>query len=301
MIDSINLWSAAWIAFLWSITWQSTLLALAVAVAARGLRRASPSVRYWLWQAVAFKLLIMPFWSVSASIPGFAPSISAAGFGMPPPNSATTGDSGPRRPSLQEAEVAFPDGPLAEKPSSSSLAALGRISWPSWFMMIWLVGVALGLAKLIHQRAQLSCRLDESDPMEDPNWSMWVKEAATDLALTRAPRTLVTSRYGSPFVCGLFQPTLVMPGSLLANLGPLSARQILLHELAHIKRLDLLWGWIPEIARLFYWFHPVAHWSASHARLERELACDQLALTHTNLDPVGYAKTLVRVVTSVHP
>jgi beta-lactamase regulating signal transducer with metallopeptidase domain len=240
--------------------------------------------------------LIMPFWSVSASIPGFASSIPATGVGMPPPNSAATGDSGPGRPYLQETEVAFPDGTSTERSSWRPLAALGRISWPSWFMMIWLMGVALGLAKLIHQRAQLSLRLDESTPMEDPNWSRWVEEAATDLALTRAPRTLVTPRPGSPFVCGLFQPTLVLPASLLSNLDSLSARRILLHELAHIKRLDLLWGWVPEFARLFYWFHPVAHWSASRARLERELACDHLALTHTDLDPVGYAKTLVHVV-----
>jgi beta-lactamase regulating signal transducer with metallopeptidase domain len=71
---------------------------------------------------------------------------------------------------------------------------------------------------------------------------------------------------------------------------------VLLHELAHVKRRDLLWGWLPEIARLLYWFHPVIHWVYYRLRLERELACDQLAMALSGQSAAGYAETLVRVV-----
>lgn len=37
----------------------------------------------------------------------------------------------------------------------------------------------------------------------------------------------------------------------------------------HIKRRDLLWGWIHEIARIVYFFHPTAHWLGARVRLER--------------------------------
>src|SRR5205823_42031 len=91
-------------------------------------------------------------------------------------------------------------------------------------------------------------------------------------------------------------PTLVLPCGLIGALDPFQWRQVLLHELAHIKRGDLLWGWVPEIARLLYWFHPVAHWAANRIRLERELACDAIAMAHGGLDAAGYAAILVQVV-----
>src|SRR5262249_53515634 len=71
---------------------------------------------------------------------------------------------------------------------------------------------------------------------------------------------------------------------------------VIVHELAHIKRHDLLWGWIPQIARMLYFFHPVAHWVAFRVRLEAELACDGWAMSTTGQGAGAYADLLVRVV-----
>jgi beta-lactamase regulating signal transducer with metallopeptidase domain len=69
-----------------------------------------------------------------------------------------------------------------------------------------------------------------------------------------------------------------------------------LHELAHLKRRDLLWGWTTEIAQLVYFFHPLVWWVGYRLRLERELAGDQLAMAHSGHPPADYAQTLVQVV-----
>jgi beta-lactamase regulating signal transducer with metallopeptidase domain len=71
---------------------------------------------------------------------------------------------------------------------------------------------------------------------------------------------------------------------------------ILAHELAHVKRRDLLWCWTVQIARCLYFFHPVAHWVAFQTRLESELACDAQAMALTSQPASGYAELLVRVV-----
>jgi beta-lactamase regulating signal transducer with metallopeptidase domain len=62
-----------------------------------------------------------------------------------------------------------------------------------------------------------------------------------------------------------------------------------------LKRGDLIWDWFPAIARMLFFFHPVAHWAAGRTLLERELACDQAALRLSNRDEAGYARMLVRV------
>src|SRR5262245_17822175 len=35
------------------------------------LRRSAPALRYWCWQIVALKLLLMPSWIVAIPLPGF--------------------------------------------------------------------------------------------------------------------------------------------------------------------------------------------------------------------------------------
>ncbi|MEW4571418.1 M56 family metallopeptidase [Tautonia sp. JC769] len=296
MIDLLNTWSAAWAAMTWAIVWQSTILAAVVAVAARGLRGAMPEIRYWLWQAVAIKLMLMPFWVVSVGMPGVVRGPIGAGGGEESAGDAGIGDGVPVWPTALEAE-GMPDGGAPPGGRSAGWAwGVGRISWASWALMTWLVGIGAGVVVLARQHAGLSRLLCGAEPMTDRTWGGWIEGAAEALGLRRPPRTLVTPGSGSPFVCGLIRPTLVLPGSLVASLDPMAARRVLVHELAHLKRGDLLWGWIPEIARRIYWFHPVAHLAAARARFERELACDRIAMAHSGRDPVGYARTLVHVV-----
>jgi len=129
-----------------------------------------------------------------------------------------------------------------------------------------------------------------------PNLLGLVVQAAGQLGLRRPPAVLLADLEGSPFVCGLLRPVLVLPRGMLPVLDAGQWRQVVLHELAHLKRRDLAWGWIPEIARLLYFFHPVAHWACFRIRLERELACDQLAMALSGRGAADYALVLVEVV-----
>jgi hypothetical protein len=97
-------------------------------------------------------------------------------------------------------------------------------------------------------------------------------------------------------VYGLLRPVLVLPQGLMADLDPDHWRAVMLHELGHLKRRDLWWGWLPALARIVYFFHPVAHWVCFRIRLERELACDQLAMTLSGRGAAEYAEILVQVV-----
>ena len=50
------------------------------------------------------------------------------------------------------------------------------------------------------------------------------------------------------------------------------------------------------MARTVYFFHPLVWWVGYRLRLERELACDQLAMARSGHPPADYAQTLVEVV-----
>jgi beta-lactamase regulating signal transducer with metallopeptidase domain len=92
---------------------------------------------------------------------------------------------------------------------------------------------------------------------------------------------------------------LVLPKSLVLSGDTSQKRQIVLHELAHLERADLVWCWLTHVMQTVYWFHPVAHWVAFREALERELACDELAMAHSGATAADYAQTLVHAASRV--
>jgi Zn-dependent protease with chaperone function len=278
-VEMLNAGSTVWLDRMVAAVCQSTLLALLVAGLAGLLRRAAPGLRYWLWQLVAVKLLLMPLWAVP--VPWLRPALPPA---EPIPVPAQPADWH----GVPEAPDELIEMTWAEAPPP-------RLAWPSWLLLGWAGVVLAQLARLGWQARRLRQLLREATPAPDAVQAL-VRDLATTFRLG-PPAVVVTDAVTSPFVCGLWRPVLVLPAGLLATLSPDRLRHVVLHELAHVRRGDLLWGWLPEIARLLYFFHPVAYWARWRVRLERELACDRLVLAVSGSDPAGYAETLLQVVT----
>ncbi len=309
LIDALNHLSAAWLALAWAIAWQSTLLALVIAGMCRALRRSPPAVRYWLWQIVAIKLLVMPFWTYE-----LPPPVSQ------PPSPAMTMQVGARAlafPSADSAGRRFEPSnalPFESLPSTAPAAefkrqpaparAAGRPVRAGWHRMTWRTGLMCAWFGLVFcqvgvifwQRRWLARQLGQRTAMGDPALETCVAAVAREIGLARPPQVFVLNEQLSPFVCGVWQTRLVLPQVLLAELTAVQLRQVVLHELAHLVRRDLVWGWIAEIARILWVFHPVAHWVNRQIRLERELACDQIALACSGQNAYDYAQTLIQVV-----
>jgi beta-lactamase regulating signal transducer with metallopeptidase domain len=175
---------------------------------------------------------------------------------------------------------------------------LATISWETWLLSVWLAIILWQLFRLLRQRARLA-KLLRLAVATDGQLSQLVAELAGSIGLRRPPTPMYVLGDCPLFVCGLWHPRLVLPSSLISSLGPSERRQVILHELAHVKRYDLLWGWTAEIAQMLYFFHPLVWWASNRLWLERELACDQLAMVHSGHPPGDYAQTLVQVVS--HP
>jgi beta-lactamase regulating signal transducer with metallopeptidase domain len=274
-----------------AMLWQSTLVAFLVAAAAFALRRSSPAVRYWLWQIVAIKLLILPLWSWSLALPWLpvgemelAPrATSIERVAMTP-----VGESIPAA-----APTTVPAATRVDRPNSH----LADLTWRGWLFAAWGVLVLAQVGRLGAQRVRLSSLLRKAEP-GDVHLAVMVSQVAARLKLKHAPRVMVIDLDYSPFVCGMARAVLVLPRELAATLSPSELHQVVAHELAHVQRRDLVWGWIPEIARTLFFFHPVAHLASYRIRLERELACDQLAMHDSGRGPGEYADLLVRVLSS---
>ncbi len=96
------------------------------------------------------------------------------------------------------------------------------------------------------------------------------------------------------FTCGFWRPVVVISRGLVENLEPEEIEAVLAHELAHIRRKDILTGMVVGIFRDLAFFSPAAHLAAGKLAESRELQADALAVTITG-KPLTYAGTLIKV------
>ena len=286
-ISTLNAVSSAWLGVAWAVTWQACLMVAVFGLVAWLVRRASPTLRCWVWQVAALKLLVMPFWGIPliwTSPPGAEPAPPVAAF-----------DSVNRQDPIRLVDTGRTPEPIPS-PTPKPVEPRTPIAWPSGLFVAWLLLVGVQTLSLIQQRRRLIRLLSRATTATDPTLLALVEELSSRIGLKRPPVVRLLDGDGSPFVCHFHGSTLVLPMGTLESLSPDSRRAVILHELAHLQRRDLLWGWLPTLARLFYVVHPAAHYVAFRVRLERELACDQAAMLLANQGAAGYAATLVEVV-----
>lgn len=87
-------------------------------------------------------------------------------------------------------------------------------------------------------------------------------------------------------------PMILLPASA-AQWPAERLEMVLRHELAHVRRRDLLWRLAGTLACCLYWFHPLAWWAAAQQRKDSEMSCDDQVLS--NCSSEQYATGLVAV------
>jgi len=95
-----------------------------------------------------------------------------------------------------------------------------------------------------------------------------------------------------PTVIGFFRPAILLPDWTLQELSAEELKVVLLHEIAHLERGDDWTNLAQKLVRTVFFFHPAVWWIERHLNVEREMACDDEVLAHTD-NPHAYAECLV--------
>lgn len=88
---------------------------------------------------------------------------------------------------------------------------------------------------------------------------------------------LVEADVESPFVAGIRNPTIHLPVAFV-TIPPDRREAILLHEIAHVLRRDLVAELVERLMLALLWINPSARVLRTSVRGEREIACDRLAV-----------------------
>lgn len=119
--------------------------------------------------------------------------------------------------------------------------------------------------------------------------------AASRLAgLARPVTLLVSTEVQVPMTWGVRRPVVALPAEAAQWSGE-RLRLVLLHELLHVRRRDVLVECFLEAVTVAFWFHPAVWLAARQLRLERERACDE-AVLDTGARASEYCEHLVEIM-----
>ena len=135
-------------------------------------------------------------------------------------------------------------------------------------------------------------------PELEPAATQMISELAEQLNLRRPPRVIVSEVSFGPAVLGILQPIVLLPKVLLSDseLGAVSLRPILAHELAHISRGDTWTGLLQATCGCLWWFHPSVRLVNRWMKRAAEKCCDELVVCELNISPADYARCLLNVI-----
>ncbi|MEQ1828551.1 MAG: M56 family metallopeptidase [Pirellula sp.] len=165
-----------------------------------------------------------------------------------------------------------------------------------WLGCIWLLGCTIVLFPLfLGIRTNHKLRR-QARAVQDPALIDAVQAECRRLGIDRRVEVIETVLPVVPMTWGIFRPVILLP-SVWRGWGQESWRVVLLHELAHIQRWDVLYQSLCRIACAVYWFHPMVWYAQRRLRVERELACDDCVIM-AGQRPSSYAEQLVTIARS---
>jgi beta-lactamase regulating signal transducer with metallopeptidase domain/HEAT repeat protein len=285
---------------------KATLILLVALGITLTMQRASAGARHLVWLVTLAALLLVPGLTAWAPIPiRVLPPAPKSALNEKSPTNATlplpaakTFDATDKSEKLV---VTAPTGSTIDASSSGAIggriAASPVLSILSIIFMVWaavllVIAASLGYATLMVHRI-----VNRARPLDSADWLSPLFEVSDRLALEEPPRLLRSEDAKMPFACGVFRATIVLPAE--CDSWTLDRRRaVLLHELAHVRRHDLIGHTLSRLACAVYWFHPLVWTAAKRLRSESERACDDLALA-CGARAADYAEHLLDIVTSV--
>ena len=246
----------------------SVMILLVLAVQWACGRRLHPRWRCALWFLVIARLALP--WTVPSPTSLFNAVAT-------PSNNMTTQFEQTTLPEIAVADSdnnAFP----AVAAESAPTVAQGH-SWAYWLMCVWAAGAISLAGCAIASQLRFNRQLKGIRPHLDKRALHLLEDSKAAMGI-RASITLIECDAAvSPALSGYMRPQILLPSGLAASFSEEEMRHVFMHELAHVKRHDIFVGWVMLVLQIAHWFNPLV-WMAGHRlRIDREMACDALALS----------------------
>lgn len=275
------------------LVFKSSTLVLAAFAFGWCLRRSQATLRGIVWNGTFAALLLLPllaWWRpLSVSIPSAVLLIDA---GTPETGRHTTNVSN-MQPAIRRVDS---HADIPGRTSFSASAAVWSADLRVVAQIVYGIGVTLLLFRIVLGWIAVRRLVRGTEAITSPEWQVLLAEIATHAGLKRLPRLVTSDAVTVPFACGLMRTVIALPPAASEWSTP-CRRAVLLHEVSHIKRRDLVLHALALAVRAIYWFHPLVWMAEARRRTDSERACDEYVMA-AGFTAGRYADILLDVFTS---
>jgi beta-lactamase regulating signal transducer with metallopeptidase domain len=282
-------------------------IAAIVWIALRFTPRVNAATRHAAWWAVLALVALVPFLPrIFVSAPRTAAPATERSANLPSNAISPLG-----APSNAVRSLVKHDGPITDSslPNSITSSASGTAAenaprlalpmefragnWPASIFAVWLAVFILLMSRVLASYAHLRTVRNRSSVVTGDAADKF-EQCLRQARMATRPRLLASREIFSPLAAGFIHPVVILPQQLLNEISGPELENVLLHELAHFARGDNWTNLLARLAAPVLALHPVAAWSLIRIEREREVACDDWAVSITG-SPRQYAATLARL------
>jgi beta-lactamase regulating signal transducer with metallopeptidase domain len=262
--------------------WQGGLIAIFAAVALSLMRGGSAVVRYTISCCAVAAIIVAVGVTAVAVWPdrdGQAALVSAPADG----------------PAVEQGSAVAGEARVSAESTGEAASSPSRW-WQNplinrYIFMAWAAGVIiLSVYHLIGWRRARQFTKRGTSPVP-PEWQARFGKLRDELKVRRLVSLLASSRVTVPCVIGWMKPVILVPLGLFTSLDPSVIEMILAHELAHVRRYDILVNILQTAMETLFFFNPAVWWLSRQIRIEREDCCDDTAILKTG-NRFMYARAL---------
>ncbi len=158
---------------------------------------------------------------------------------------------------------------------------------------IWITGAVLFMTANIYKILSYKQKIGNIVSV-DIRYVRLLKIAKNKLGIKQKVRVTESKYARIPFIYGYFNPIIIFPLGFFEAVDDEKLFYIIMHELSHIKRKDVLINYIWLVAKAIHWFNPFIYLAFSSYKSTVEECCDEKVIQY--LDNNGrceYSQSLI--------
>ena len=158
--------------------------------------------------------------------------------------------------------------------------------------LIWSIGALLSIILLIKGNRSIKNKI-KSKSYNDKNIKGILNECKEQLEIKKDVKIILQDFKKTPSIIGIVNPKILVTEEFLKQDNK-TKKYIIMHELSHYKRKDLLYNYVLLLVTILHWFNPFIWLYFKKIRQDIELATDELVLNKLQKDEKKeYGLTLI--------
>lgn len=284
-VEFLNRFGSSTFEFLVRASWQGAIAIALVWILCKVWSRMPSSLRCSLWLLACLRLFV-----------GLSPS--SISVPVLPPGARTINEPLPLNRDVQSltqfAGKSLTREPKKEQPPTRSQEAVSLVAVVA---ILWSGGSGFVGGFAIRQMARSLRFARQATLCTDRLITDQVAQVTRLAGIKTAPKIVVSHNSPGTLTIGVVHPIVMLSSKALATCSTDEFRMVLAHEFAHIRRRDSLFGLIPQIAQVVFFFHPLVWLACREFDLAREAACDEAAITGLGIRSDHYGRLLLKLGT----